>query len=237
MIYVYVIIITIILAVDIYFELIDMPETMVNVNEDKNMIKFDEPNPWTQIYIGNHINKYYLKINNIKKYKQKLNLDQWEQIPFIRKDLITNDDEMIIIITNNEKEALVIANILVSYMLDDLTLDDIIKHDLINSSLQKAQRYALVVNKLKELIKEGVYHINRQDNLDKYQESENNIDMARVPPLEKAINKLTESIDYSIIKNKQEEFVNDVPVRVNNQVNNMFNVMPYEGAEFAAISF
>lgn len=163
MIYIYVIIIIIILAIDIYFKFTDSSDTMVNTNEDKNLIKFDEPNPWTQIYVGNNINKYYLKINNIEKYKDKIKIDTWEQIPFIRKDLINNNDDMLIIVTNNEKEALVVSNVLLSYIVGDLTLDNIIEKDLINTSLQKAQRYELVVNKLRELIKENLYKMNRDN--------------------------------------------------------------------------
>jgi hypothetical protein len=251
MIYIYVIIIIIILAIDIYFKFTDPPETMVNVNEDKNMIKFDEPNPWTQIYVGNNINKYYLKINNIEKYKEKINIDAWEQIPFIRKDLIINENDMLIIITNNEKEALVVANVLISYISGDLTLTDIIEKDLINTSLQKAQRYELVVNKLRELIKENLYKINRADTIEKYVNKDSDIefDTALVTPQEISINNLESSIDYSVKKKKnkknKEKFVNkitesDIVTQITPVIEPtlpMFSVMPYEGSEFASINF
>jgi hypothetical protein len=251
MIYIYVIIIIIILAIDIYFKFTDPPETMVNVNEDKNMIKFDEPNPWTQIYVGNNINKYYLKINNIEKYKEKIHIDAWEQIPFIRKDLIINENDMLIIITNNEKEALVVANVLISYISGDLTLTDIIEKDLINTSLQKAQRYELVVNKLRELIKENLYKINRDDTIEKYVNKDSDIefDTALVTPQEISINNLESSIDYSVKKKKnkknKEKFVNkitesDIVTQITPVIEPtlpMFSVMPYEGSEFASINF
>ncbi len=249
MIYIYVIIIIIILAIDIYFKFTDPPETMVNTNEDKNMIKFDEPNPWAQIYIGNNINKYYLKINNIEKYKQIIDIEKWEQIPFVRKDLIMNEDDMLVIITTNEKEALVISNILLSYMMGDLTLTDIIEKDLINSSLQKAQRYELVVNKLRELIKENLYKLNRDDTIEKYV-NEEAIDTALISQYDKAVSKIEKSIDYSIKPEKKksqpkEEFVNKIkePEIVNMMTPvieptlPMFSVMPYEGSEFASVNF
>lgn len=251
MIYIYVIIIIIILAIDIYFKFTDLPETMVNVNEDKNMIKFDEPNPWTQIYVGNNINKYYLKINNIEKYKDKININMWEDIPFIRKDLILNEDNMLILATNNEKEALVISNVLLSYILGDLTLDNIIEKDLINTSLQKAQRYELVVNKLRELIKENLYKINRDENIEKYVNKDSDIefDTALITPQEKAISNLESSIDYSVKKEKKkkktEDFVNKITApEIVNQITPvieptapLFSVMPYEGSEFAPVNF
>lgn len=248
MIYIYVIIIIIILAIDIYFKFTDPPETMVNVNEDKNMIKFDEPNPWIQIYVGNHINKYYLKINNIEKYKDKLNINMWEDIPFIRKDLIMSDDDLLIIITNNEKEALVVGNILLSYIIGDLTLTDIIEKDLINSSFQKAQRYELVINKLRELIKENLYKLNRAETIEKYV-NDNEIDTANMSFQEKAINNLESSIDYSVKKEKKkkkkEEFVNKINepeivtqlTPVIEPTAPLFSVMPYEGSEFASVNF
>ena len=211
MIYIYVIIIIIILAIDIYFKFTDSSDTMVNTNEDKNMIKFDEPNPWNQIYIGNNINKYYLKINNIEKYKDKIKIDMWEQIPFIRKDLIINENNMLIIVTNNEKEALVVSNVLLSYIVGDLTLENIIEKDLINTSLQKAQRYELVVNKLRELIKENLYKLNRDDTIEKYV-NRDEFDTVLLSPQEKAINNLEKSIDYSVKKDKKkrEKFINQI---------------------------
>jgi hypothetical protein len=248
MIYIYVIIIIIILAIDIYFNINELPETMVNTNEDKNMIKFNEPNPWTQIYVGNNLNKYYLKINNIEKYKEKINIDTWEQIPFIRKDLIINEDDMLVIMTNNEKEALVIVNVLLSYILDDLTLANIIEKDLINTSLQKAQRYELVVNKLRELIKENLYKINRGDTIEKYVNNDA-VDTALLTPQEKAISNLESSIDYSVKrekkKQKTEDFVNQIKepeivtqlTPVIEPTLPMFSVMPYEGSEFASVNF
>lgn len=251
MIYIYVIIIIIILAIDIYFKFTDKSDTMANVNEDKNMIKFDDPNPWTQIYVGNNINKYYLKINNIEKYKEKIIIDMWEEIPFIRKDLIINDENMLIFNTTNEKEALVVANILLSYILDDLTLNNIIEKDLINTSLQKAQRYELVVNKLRELIKENLYKINRDDSIEKYinKDSELEFDTALISPHEKAISNLESSIDYSIKidkkKQKKEGFINKITepeivtqlTQVIEPTVPMFSVMPYEGSEFASVNF
>ncbi len=246
MIYIYVIIIIIILAIDIYFKFTDTSDTMLNTNEDKNLIKFDEPNPWIQIYVGNNINKYYLKINNIEKYKDKINITEWEQIPFIRKNLINNEDDMLIIVTNNEKEALVVGNIILSYILGDLTLENIIEKDLLNSSLQKAQRYNLVVNKLRELIKENLYKMNRDETIEKYVNDET-IDTALLTPQEKAISNLENSIDYSVKKEKkkiksEEDFVNQIkePAIVN-QISQpslpMFSVMPYEGSEFASVNF
>ena len=256
-IYVIIIIIIIILAIDIYFNFTDSSDTMVNTNEEKNIIKFDEPNPWTQIYIGNHLNKYYLKINNIEKYKKALNIENWEQIPFIKKDLISNDNNMLIIMTNNEKEALVIGNILVSYIMGDLKLSDIIEKNLITSSLQKAQRYELVVNKLRELIKDNLYKINRNDIIEKYV-NEEAVDTALLTPQEKAVSNLEYSIDYSIKKdmnkNKKEQFINKIkePDFVNKikepeivtqltpviePTMPLFSVMPYEGSEFASVNF
>jgi len=249
MIYIYVIIIIIILAIDIYFNFTDPPETMVNVNEDKNMIKFDEPNPWMQIYVGNNINKYYLKINDIEKYKEKININMWEDIPFIRKDLIMNEDDTLILATNNEKEALVVANVLLSYILGDLTLNNIIEKDLINMSLQKAQKYELVVNKLRELIKDNLYKMNRDGTIEKYvneEDSEKGIDTAKMTFQEKAVHKLETSIDYSIKKEKKkkkkEEFVNkinepEIITQLTPIIEPYFSVMPYEGSEFASVNF
>jgi hypothetical protein len=152
---------------------------------------------------------------------------------------------MLIIATNNEKEALVISNVLLSYILGDLTLDDIIEKDLINSSFQKAQRYELVVNKLRELIKENLYKINRAGTIEKYViDSDIEIDTALITPHEKAISNLEKSLDYSVKKEKKkkEEFVNkiaepEIVTQITPIIEPYFSVMPYEGAEYASVNF
>jgi hypothetical protein len=126
-----------------------------------------------------------------------------------------------------------------------------IEKDLINTSLQKAQRYELVVNKLRELIKENLYKINRDESIEKYvnKDSDVEFDTALMTPQEISINNLESSIDYSVKKDKKnknkEKFVNkitdtDIITQITPVIEPtlpMFSVMPYEGSEFASINF
>jgi hypothetical protein len=235
----------IIISIDIYYYIVESKEisNMDNVMLDKNTVEFVDPNPWTKIYVGNNINKYYLKIKNINKYLD--NIVAWKQLPFIRTDMIDVDveNEFLIIKSNNEREALVVSNLIISNLNNELTIDDIVAKDLINTSLAKADKYIIVVNKLREFIKEGLLTLNKEH----FTEEIIKEDIERTPE-----EKLIDSIkpDKKQKKKKRENMDNISPV--NNLSNDnlkeeipmeyympqpMYNVMPYEGSEYATINF
>ena len=238
-------IIVIIICIDIYYYIIDGKEisNMDNVMLDKNTVEFVDPNPWTKIYVGNNINKYYLKIKNINKYLD--NIVAWKQLPFIRTDMIDVDveNEFLIIKSNNEREALVISNLIISNLNNELTIDDIVAKDLINTSLAKAEKYIIVVNKLREFIKEGLLTLNKEHFTEEIIKEEEE----RTPE-----EKLIDSIkpDKKRKKKKRETMNNVSPV--NNLSNDnlkedipmehympqpMYNVIPYEGSEYATVRY
>ena len=148
----YIIIIIIIVCTEVYFRFYGTNEQLENNNEEIYT-------PWIKIKHYNNYTKYYIKIKIVDEKK----LEEWEKIKDL--DIYYNvKNEYLIIKSDTEEKALVIANLFISNMNNEIDLDEIIDNDMINISYNKAIKYKVVKNKLIELIK---------NNLDKLDNTEN----------------------------------------------------------------
>jgi hypothetical protein len=237
MIYIPILIIIIILGLDLYLnydnryekKLSEKMENKDETTESEEKI-FDKPDPWNKIKYYSHINKYYIKINNINEYVDKIML--WKTLPIIKSDLIDVDidNNYLILKTHSEEEALVVCNLIINYINNNLTINDIVSKNLINYSISKAKKYKLIKTKLSELIKEGIAQLN------------NNID--NLSPLEYIdTDELKESIEnkkkriIDRIKNLDDEDDNIINNSIKEVKSSPYdNIMPYEGSEYASIN-
>jgi hypothetical protein len=239
MIYIPIFIIIIILGLDLYFKYniycekksSEKMENKEETNEETEEKIFDKPNPWNKIQYFTHINKYFIRINNINEYVDKIML--WKSLPIIKSDLIDIDidNNYLILKTHSEEEALVICNLIINYINNNLTINDIVSKNLINYSINKAKRYKLIKTKLAELIKEGVAQLNNNvDNLspleyidtDEYKDS-----------TEKKKKKLIDKL-----KNLEDDNDNIINNNVKELKTSPYDhITPYEGSEYASIKF
>lgn len=249
MIYIPILIIIIILVIDLYFTytqrlknrsllsfltfgLINNNENLENKSDiDENIIKFKKPNPWNKIDIRNSNKKYYIKINNINKYIDKIII--WKQLPFIKNDMIDMDIEKdyLIIKTSSEEEALVITNLIISYINGDITIDEILEKNIIKTSINKAKKIKLVSVKLTELINEGVEKLNSIPDEEEEEEEEEegkenykNLKQIDTMPNVKYVNEVI-----------PEAVKQDIPLEHFMPVSKS-NIVPYEGSEYASIN-
>jgi hypothetical protein len=246
MIYIPIIIIIIILVIDLYFTYIQRLKkrslltflTCGIINEDtldntidktdENIIRFKKPNPWNKIDIRSSNKKYYIKINNINKYIDKIVI--WKQLPFIKTDMIDMDIEKnyMIIKTPSEEEALVITNLIISYINGDITIEEILSRNMIKTSINKAKKIKLVSVKLTELINEGVEKLNSVPHVEEEEMEDKD---------EKVIDKKIENMTQSTYVNEViPEVKEDIPLERIIPISRT-NIVPYEGSEYASINF
>lgn len=224
MIYIPILLIIIILSLDLYFTFSirfknEKFENEKTINEDdNNETIFDEPNPWNKIKYKEHVNKYYIKINNLNKYIEKIML--WKTLPSIKSDLIDMDIEnnYLIFKTQSEEEALVVCNLIINHINNNLTINDIVSKNLINYSINKAKRHKLISIKLTELIKEGLIELD--SNVEKLLLDDDDNNDKRKETIEKIKSNNIESNNIKEIKTSLFD-----------------NIEPYEGSEYASINF
>lgn len=249
-----ILIIIIILCLDLYYTYSDrfVKKTNDETNEkfenenNEDEIIFDEPNPWNKIQYFSHINKYYIKINNINEHIEKIIL--WKSLPIIKPDLIDIDVEnnYLILKTNSEEEALVICNLIINHINNNLTINDIISKNLINYSINKAKRFKLIGTKLTELIKEGIIELNNETKEDMYLE-EIDLDDINKQTEKKKKKKLKLINKIKLNETNNDSTNNSKNLFTNNNINNnnikeikldLFDrITPYEGSEYATIKF
>ena len=254
MIHIPILIIIIILCLDLYYTYSDrfVKKTNDETNEkfenenNEDEIIFDEPNPWNKIQYFSHINKYYIKINNINEHIEKIIL--WKSLPIIKPDLIDIDVEnnYLILKTNSEEEALVICNLIINHINNNLTINDIISKNLINYSINKAKRFKLIGTKLTELIKEGIIELNNETKEDMYLE-EIDLDDINKQTEKKKKKKLKLINKIKLNETNNDSTNNSNNLFTNNNINNnnikeikldLFDrITPYEGSEYATIKF
>ena len=168
MIQYFILIIIIIVCIEVYFRFnspLEKLEDIIIINKpsENNIDENNINEPWDKIKKYNNSVKYYIKINNINKKK----INDWNNIIKYNIDIDTNK-KYIIILSDTEEEALAIANLFLSYINNEIDLDEIVDNNLIELSIRKAKTHSLVKIKLKELIKEGVKEYNSNiDNLNK----------------------------------------------------------------------
>jgi hypothetical protein len=231
MIYIPIIIIIIILVIDFYFTYDSRFKSKKNETFKNEVIEFDEPNPWNKVKEGIQVVTYYLKVNNLDDHIEKILL--WKQHPSIRDDLIDVDipNKYLILTTSSEEEALVIANLLLSHMNNNITMQEVISKNLINNTISKAQRFKLINTKLVELIKENVRQLNNQTEDFKSIDTNDDIDVD-VDNDVSISNVIKEKMDP--IQNKvSPQIKTDIPLE--NSIPLISRVQPYEGSEYATI--
>jgi hypothetical protein len=229
MIYIPIFIIIIILSLDLHFTYSTRfektsSEKFNNKNDNNgDEIVFENPNPWNKIQYFTHINKYFIKINKLNDHIDKIML--WKSLPVVKSDMIDIDidNNYLILKTNSEEEALVICNLIINYINNNLTINDIMSKNLINNSINKAKRFKLIGTKLTELIKEGLLELNGEKN-DVESVDYTDTDMDKEDKKKKTINKVTFNEP-----DKHDKFVN-------NNVKEI-KIEPYEGSEYATINF
>jgi hypothetical protein len=136
-------------------------DDMKDFGNGRKMWLFSSPNPWNKI-VYDPSNEYpwafYLKtkIPSLNSY------DAWKNIiPNI--DLVKNSS--IIIPSKDEASALAIANLMVINFSGDMSLDDILKKNLIQISISKAKSHLVVQNKLREQLNSSKKTIKPVENM------------------------------------------------------------------------
>ena len=115
--------------------------------------EFLDNKPWNKIvynYSQNFPYYYYIKahINNLQEYQQ------WKEIlPNLNFD---PKRKSIVIQTKDETTALAVANIILSNLQGKIQLKEIIEKQLIPISINRAKKYTMVKNKLKEQLIENI---------------------------------------------------------------------------------
>ena len=113
------------------------------------MWKFSSPVPWSQIL---HLpGKDYSYEFSFKIEVPSVNhYNSWKNI--IPNLNFNPDTGEIIIPANDEEGALSVANLIINYFKNKITIEDILKKNLINISIAKAKNYPIVRKKIKEQI-------------------------------------------------------------------------------------
>ena len=168
-----------------------------NYNNHK-IINIDDPNPWNKIEVSDNFKKYFLKIYNFNDE----NFIKWKNLI---KDLdydITNKE--IIIQNDSEEDALAIIHLILSNFNQEISFDEIIAHNLINISIEKA-KISNVSKRLRKLILKSVYPDISKINL----------------------------VNNKVLREKPLDLQNDIN-NINNINNlNNFEPIAYGGSEFA----
>jgi hypothetical protein len=262
MIYIPIIIIITILLLDFYLtydiRFKGASTETESFSQSDEVVRFKDPNPWNKVIYQDKGNKYYLKIKNINKYINKIML--WKQLPTVDSEMIDIDIEKnyLIIKAKEDAEALVNTNLLLSYINDEIDPDNVLGKKFIPSSIRKAKKYKLVATKITELIKESVKNLNKSkvkveetneenqdDNQDNNNQNNNQHDNQNDnynPPgiVNNAVIVSPTSISTeppnikNIVNNVEPIVKQDLPLE-------MFTpaprIMPYEGTEYASVSF
>ncbi len=132
--------------------------------------EFQNPNPWTKIlYKYNDIYPYHFHI------KVKIpSLNDYENWKNIISNLNFNAKSgEIILPTNDEITALAVINLMISNFKGNLSLDEIINKNLIETSIIKANKYEIIKNKIREqIIDNNNPKINISHNVNKHYEQD-----------------------------------------------------------------
>ena len=129
--------------------------------------KFPKPIPWSSLYFNQTKNTYTYGLNYIIS-KEKL--EEWNKVI---PNLGFNDSEkQIMITTQDEESALAVINLVLSTVVNELTIKEIMDTNLIDISVSKIRAHPLVKSKILEQINEKI-----SSNKEKFK-PESNIDLA-----------------------------------------------------------
>ncbi len=226
MIYIPIIIILVVLIIDYNYRQSKITEKISNTN----VINLDNPEPWIKIKKGPKYNKYYIKINNINKYVEKFLI--WKNMDYIQKNPIIDidiDKNLLIIKSDNEEEALVLANLIINNFSDDIDFNEITTNTIMKS-ITKAKKYNLVAIKIKESAIEGLNKLNDID------EDVPSIDMSQIDmeSTTNTIEPINNTINNPINNTMMQVIKNDIPLE---KITPPSYIRPYEGNEYASINF
>ena len=202
----------------------------------EKIIKFKIPSPWTQITKNKNYSRFYIKINN---FNEDLFLKWKKLVGILDYDI---DTKSLIIETKHNYEALSIVNLLISNMNNNITLEEIIKNNLLGTSINKAKSHKLVRIKLVDLIKENNNNINypadtNHNNINYSADTNNNNINYPADTNHNNINYPANTnhtnINYSADINNNN--INYPANTNNNNFTNNNNIDAYEGSEFSFI--
>ena len=160
--------------------------------EKNNFIVWDfvKPHPWTKIiYKYNEKYPFYffikVKIPSLNDY------NNW-------KNIISNIDfdpklGEIIIPAEDDETALSIINLMLTNFKGDISIEEIIKKDLINVSINKAKKYEIVKNKLIEQI---MYYSENKDKKEHFNDVSYETDLAHKNNISQAESAQENNNDY-----------------------------------------
>ena len=124
-------------------------KTLMSKNGPIYLWKFKNPEPWSKIvYIpGNEFNyefSFIAKVPSLDHYQS------WKKI--IPNIHFNPNTEEITIPSNDEEGALSVANLIINNFKNKISINDIIKKNLINISISKCKKFPIVKKKIKEQI-------------------------------------------------------------------------------------
>ena len=114
---------------------------------------YSNPLPWNTVIYNPHVvynYRFIAQINDIK-----LDLTDWKQV-IPNLEYVNN---VLTIPSNDEESALAILNLILNHSMKNITFQHIVENNLIPISIQKAQKYPVVKNKLKDQIIENLNNI------------------------------------------------------------------------------
>lgn len=201
----------------------DLEKTIQKSSKPK-IQEIDRPYPWTKIiYIENDDYPYYFHIKiNIPSLND---YENWQKvIPNI--DFNPNTKE-IIIPSKDEAGALALANLMCINFSGQMTMQEILKKDLIRISITKAKTHDVVRNKLREQIMEVIYGKSFNTVQTKYEE-----DLAKNGLVEK--NNKNVSVKNDITSLKSDNF-KDTFLHFSNDSDDNNDISAYDGGNYSYI--
>ena len=123
-------------------------DDMQDYGNGRKLWSFSSPNPWNVITF-NAQNEYPWQFHLKTKIPSLNSYEAWKNII---PNIDFNKNGSIIIPSKDEASALAIANLMVINFSGDMSLEDILKKNLIQISVGKAKAHVVVQNKLREQI-------------------------------------------------------------------------------------
>ena len=124
-------------------------KTLMSKNGPIYLWKFQKPEPWSKIvYI--HGNEFTYEFSFIAKVPSLDHYHSWKKI--IPNIHFNPNTEEITIPSNDEEGALSVANLIINSFKNKISINDIIKKNLINISISKCKKFPIVKKKIEEQI-------------------------------------------------------------------------------------
>ena len=136
----------------------DAIEQDVRQELQREEITYENPQPWNKIILNQgNVNLYFLEIKNLFNHT-----DTFKHWVNILGENINISENYLIISSIDDQTALALANLVTMSFLGDISFDEISSSNLIQVSIQKAQRFEQISQKLVELIISNIDRLNSQ---------------------------------------------------------------------------